>query len=648
VAIPDHVTTIRQYAFAYSGITALTLGSRLSEIGGYAFYICTNLTGHLEIPDSATTIRANAFVGDCKLTSLSLGSGLRSLEWGVFASCSGLTSVQVKPGVSMICGAMFRNCSGLRSIILPSSITSMETHAFENCTQLTNVTYEGGCPTLSLGAFGSIFNEVALYTNARSVTSYVYGASLAQWQANVSGDLLAGTAVWQGRPIRLIDAPASALQVTFDPQGGAAPAPAATTYVTNGLHYGPLPTTSRAGQAFAGWWTAASGGSRVTATTCVTATDDHTLYAHWAADAWAYDPEAGTLTHGTVPWVLTADAVGTDMTVTGVFSQPSASARLPLEDRVADGYRIAAIGELAFALNDVATGSLVLPDTVSSIGEGAFYGCRGFSGTLTLPDSITHIARKAFFNCSGFVGSLKLPGCIREVPDGVFAGCSGFTGHLAVPDGVTNIEHEAFASCDGLTSLYIPASVAQVQELAFYVCGHLRSVIYACDLNALIAPYYFNLDSVTSYVFAANAASWDPLVEDGPIMSGHASWNGRPIRVLEACDVATTGTPAPVPYAWLLAFSGLVANGDFEAAAGVDADGDGMLTWAEYVAGSDPTNAASVFRVTIDAERNIHWSPDLSDRLYAVEGKALLTDSEWRTPDAGCRFFRVRVELPKP
>jgi len=648
VAIPDCVTTIRPYAFAHSGITSLTLGSRLAEIGDYAFYICPNLAGHLEIPDSVTTILANVFVKNTKLTSLTLGSGLRTVKWGVFAYCSGLTSVQVKPGVSMIGGAMFKYCSSLRSIILPSSVTSMETHAFENCSQLTNVTYEGGCPTLSLGAFGSYYSEVTVYTNANAVTSYVRWANRAQWQSEVFGDLLAGTAVWQGRPIRVIDMPVLALKVTFDPQGGTVPTPAATTHVTNGVPYGPLPSTTCAGHAFAGWWTAPSGGSRVTASAVVTATADHTLYAHWVEDAWAYDPDAGTLSHGTVPWVLTVDAVGTNLTVTGVFSQPSASAKLPLEDTVADGYRISAIGELAFALNTVATGNLVIPETVSVIGEGAFYGCRGFSGTLTLPDSITNIAWKAFFDCSGFVGSLKLPGHIREIPDGVFAGCSGFTGHLVVPDGVTNIEHEAFVSCDGLTSLYIPASVVQIQGLAFYVCERLRSVIYACDHSAFIAPYYFNLESVTSYVYAANAASWAPFVDDGPIESGHASWNGRPIRVLEACDVSTSGTPTPVPYAWLLTFKGLVANGDFEAAAGSDPDGDGMNTWAEYVAGSDPTNAASVFRATIDAERNIHWSPDLSDRLYAVEGKASLTDSEWRTPDAGCRFFRVRVELPKP
>jgi hypothetical protein len=418
--------------------------------------------------------------------------------------------------------------------------------------------------------------------------------------------------------------------------------------VTNGMPYGPLPSTTYAGHAFAGWWTAPSGGVRVTASALVTATADHTLFAHWVADGWAYDPDAGTISHGTVPWVLAADAAGTDLTVTGVFSQPTAPARLPLEDPVEDGYRIAAIGELAFALNAAATGDLVIPDTVSTIGEGAFYGCRGFNGSLTLPDSITAIARKAFFDCSGFVGPLILPRPIRELSDGVFAGCSGFTGHLAVPAGVTNIDHEAFVNCNGLTSLHIPASVEQIRQLAFYVCDNLREVIYACDYNALIVPYYFNLDTVTSYVYAANSPSWAPFVDDGPITSGHASWNGRPIRVLETCDAATAGTPAPVPYAWLLAFNGLVSQGDFEAAAGGDADGDGMKTWAEYVAGSDPTNAASVFLTTIDAQRNIHWSPDLGDRLYTVEGKASLTEPEWRTPDAACRFFRVRVELPKP
>jgi len=46
--------------------------------------------------------------------------------------------------------------------------------------------------------------------------------------------------------------------------------------------YGTLPTPSRTGNySFDGWYTAASGGSKVTAATTVTTTSNHTLYAHW-------------------------------------------------------------------------------------------------------------------------------------------------------------------------------------------------------------------------------------------------------------------------------------------------------------------------------------------------------------------------------
>jgi hypothetical protein len=641
VTFPDTLTSIGLGAFAHctrwTGM--LNLPPYVREIGNYAFMYCSGLTGDLVLPETLVTLKGGSFSGcrfSCK--TVTIPSSLTTLEGNTF-SWAALTGPVFVPDSITTYGIAPINGANLREISVPSSGVSFSINAFSSYAALTHVTFRGGYPhSVASPVFGRSTNAVA----------YIYYAYLSSWQPRVSGDLLAGTAVWQGQPIRIIDMPTTMSEVTFDPQGGTAPTPAATTHVTNGMPYGPLPSTTYAGHAFAGWWTAPSGGVRVTASALVTATADHTLFAHWVADGWAYDPDAGTISHGTVPWVLAADAAGTDLTVTGVFSQPTAPARLPLEDPVEDGYRIAAIGELAFALNAAATGDLVIPDTVSTIGEGAFYGCRGFNGSLTLPDSITAIARKAFFDCSGFVGPLILPRPIRELSDGVFAGCSGFTGHLAVPAGVTNIDHEAFVNCNGLTSLHIPASVEQIRQLAFYVCDNLREVIYACDYNALIVPYYFNLDTVTSYVYAANSPSWAPFVDDGPITSGHASWNGRPIRVLETCDAATAGTPAPVPYAWLLAFNGLVSQGDFEAAAGGDADGDGMKTWAEYVAGSDPTNAASVFLTTIDAQRNIHWSPDLGDRLYTVEGKASLTEPEWRTPDAACRFFRVRVELPKP
>ncbi len=68
--------------------------------------------------------------------------------------------------------------------------------------------------------------------------------------------------------------------VTFDYNGGSG-SPDTTSVVYN-KGYGTLPTyPTKTGYLFAGWYTAASGGTRVYPTTTVTQQADHTLYAQW-------------------------------------------------------------------------------------------------------------------------------------------------------------------------------------------------------------------------------------------------------------------------------------------------------------------------------------------------------------------------------
>lgn len=77
--------------------------------------------------------------------------------------------------------------------------------------------------------------------------------------------------------------------VTFNPRGGDTPYPSSTS-VRYGEKYGTgtslissdLPTPTRSGgYEFAGWYTAAAGGTLVTKDTKMLSTADHTLYAHW-------------------------------------------------------------------------------------------------------------------------------------------------------------------------------------------------------------------------------------------------------------------------------------------------------------------------------------------------------------------------------
>lgn len=92
-----------------------------------------------------------------------------------------------------------------------------------------------------------------------------------------------------------------------------------------------------------------------------------------------------------------------------------------------------------------------------------------------------------------------------------------------------------------------------------------------------------------------------------------------------------TGTPL-----WWLAEKGW--TGDFEAAALEDPDEDSMPTWAEEVAGTDPTDPESYLRydeVSFDETAfSLVW-PSVTGRIYQVQYSTNLTEENWAPlPDA--------------
>ncbi|MCL2105077.1 MAG: S8 family serine peptidase [Kiritimatiellaeota bacterium] len=125
----------------------------------------------------------------------------------------------------------------------------------------------------------------------------------------------------------------------------------------------------------------------------------------------------------------------------------------------------------------------------------------------------------------------------------------------------------------------------------------------------------------------------------------------------------TQTTPVPVPYWWL---DEKYPTNDraymtYETLANA-IGANGYAVWESYVAGLDPTNAASKFRITSFAVGNVNgkdtvtvleWTPNYANdppplkRDYIIEGKTNLTDTAWHSPtNSGTRFFRVKVYLP--
>lgn len=82
---------------------------------------------------------------------------------------------------------------------------------------------------------------------------------------------------------------------TFNGNGGNTPSPSTITKEYNAA-LGTLPTCSRTGYTFLGWYTASSGGTKISTTTIVT--KDITYYAQWSINSYTltFNPNGGTVT----------------------------------------------------------------------------------------------------------------------------------------------------------------------------------------------------------------------------------------------------------------------------------------------------------------------------------------------------------------
>ena len=87
---------------------------------------------------------------------------------------------------------------------------------------------------------------------------------------------------------------ANTYKVTFDANGGTTDT--TSKNVTYDSTYGTLPTPTRTGYTFQGWYTAKSSGTKITSDTKVSITTNQTAYAQWKANTYtiAFDANGGT------------------------------------------------------------------------------------------------------------------------------------------------------------------------------------------------------------------------------------------------------------------------------------------------------------------------------------------------------------------
>jgi len=90
-----------------------------------------------------------------------------------FRKCSGLTSVTIPSSVKSIDFGAFQECSSLTSLTIPGSITSMEDRVFVSCSSLTSVTIGSITPpSIYSDTFDGLSSNATLYVPSGSKAAY--------------------------------------------------------------------------------------------------------------------------------------------------------------------------------------------------------------------------------------------------------------------------------------------------------------------------------------------------------------------------------------------------------------------------------------------------------------------------------------------
>lgn len=145
------------------------------------------------------------------------------------------------------------------------------------------------------------------------------GYSLVGWSTDIAGTkyVYADTKVTKAeKHVLYAQWSANPYTVTYNACGGACEI--ASVQVSYGGSY-PLPSATKAGYIFAGWFTESEGGAQITNETVMSRNQDHTVYAHWTNDSYtvSFDGNGGI-----------ASSVNKKVTYMGVYGT------LPTAERV--------------------------------------------------------------------------------------------------------------------------------------------------------------------------------------------------------------------------------------------------------------------------------------------------------------------------
>ena len=455
VAVPVSVSadTSGNWTYTLSGSNATITGysgpngevTIPSEIDGYAVksigqnalqykYLITSIT----IPGSVTSIGNYAFRGCTGLTDITISNGVTSIGTYAFQSCTKLTSITIPDSVTSIGASAFYDCAALTSAIISNNVTTINESLFASCSNLESVTL--GSSVSSMG--NNVFN------NCTKLTSLTLPASFSSFSNTASNSM--------GYFSNLEEINVESGNAKFSSDNGILYNKAKTNliYCPHGKS-GSVTVPNGVSQAD----DSAFDGTSVTSVSLPASFRFKSQYGEYNVMPFY---GCNTLTSVNIdpdnPWFSSDDGIVYNDSKTRLIFCPRGK-----------------------------TGTLTIPDTVTSINLNACNACTGLT-SVVMPNGVTKIGDQAFYCCTSLT-SVTIPGGgSTGIGANSFYNCTSLT-DLTISSGVQSVGDTAFANCTALTHVELPESVSRINSYAFQGCTNLAEVTIL-NKNATIGNYY--------------------------------------------------------------------------------------------------------------------------------------------------------------